>query len=66
MGRFVIKEEDSLRDSRFLTIFIVANGVFSNVGAEMLTDDSVGVGWDQLERADSKDDRQVTVWSSKI
>ncbi len=40
---------------------IVAHAVFSSVGAEMLTGGSVVAGWDPIERAGPKDDRQVTV-----
>ncbi len=63
MGSLVIKEEDSLSDPRFPTIFIVPHVVFSSVGTEMLTGDSVVVGWDKIERTGPKDDRQVTVGS---
>ena len=43
-----------------LRFFIVVHVVFSTVGTEILTGDSVGEGWDQLERAGPKEDRQVT------
>jgi hypothetical protein len=43
-----------------LRFFIVTHTVFSSVGVEMLTGGSVVVGWDQIERAGPKDDRQVT------
>ena len=46
-----------------LRFFIVTHAVFSSVGAEMLTGDSVVAGWDQIERSGPKDDRQVTVVS---
>ena len=44
-----------------LRFFIVSHVVFCTVGSEMLTGGSVGVGWDQLEKAGPKDDRQVTL-----
>ncbi len=40
---------------------IVAHAVFSSVGTEMLAGGSVVPGWDPIERAGPKDDRQVTV-----
>ena len=43
----------------------VAHVVFSSVGAEMLAGGSVVVGWDPIERAGPKDDRQVTVGSER-
>ena len=43
-----------------LRFFIVTHAVFSSVGVEMLEGGSVVAGWDQLERAGPKDDRQVT------
>ncbi len=61
MGRFVIKEEDSLKILGSLRFFFVTHSVFSSVGEEMLTGVSVVVGWDQLQRTGPKDDHQVTV-----
>ena len=49
-----------------LRFFIVSHVVFSTVGAEMLTGDSVGVGWDQLEWTGPKEDRQVTLGMSSF
>ena len=49
-----------------LRFFIVSHTVFSSVGAEMLAGGSVVAGWDQLERAGPKDDRQVTVCCLEI
>ena len=43
-----------------LRFFMVTNTVFSSVGAEILAGGSVVAGWDQIERAGPKDDRQVT------
>jgi hypothetical protein len=43
-----------------LRFFIVGHAVFSTVGEEILAGGSVGEGWDQLQRAGPKDDRQVT------
>ena len=49
-----------------LRFFIVSHTVFSTVGAWMLTGGSVGVGWDQLERAGPKEDRQVTLLTTQL
>ena len=48
-----------------LRFFIVTHTVVSSVGTEMLSGGSVVVGWDQIERAGPKDDRQVTVGSER-
>jgi hypothetical protein len=61
LGRFVIKEEDSLSVLGSLRFLFVTHVVFSTVGTEMLVGGSVVPGWDQLERAGPKDDRQVTI-----
>ncbi len=44
-----------------LRFLFVTHSVFSSVGVEMLTGGSVVTGWDPIERAGPKDDRQVTV-----
>ena len=48
-----------------LRFLFVAHVVFSSVGAEMLAGGSVVAGWDPIERAGPKDDRQVTVGSER-
>ena len=45
------------------TWFHCRTRVFCTVGSEMLTGDSVGEGWDQLERTGPKEVRQVTLGS---
>ena len=65
-GRFVIKEEDSLRDPRFPTIFHCHTRCLLFCWCRDVAGGSVVAGWDQLERTGPKDDRQVTVGSEGV
>jgi hypothetical protein len=53
-GKLVIKREDSLIDPRFPTIFVCHTRCLLFCWSKMLTDGSVVVGWDPIEKGRSE------------